>query len=156
MKKVKRKRSDKFILDFYVTEEDNDSAFRVKVYKDYTDFCEGIELWYRKEHGKDTIFDTNCDGLVWETDKIRHKTIDDKRLRIFAHMFLIDKHLWTSVIAHECLHAALSNEKNVVGYHGGYDTEGQNTEERLAYKQMSYFETVLTKLKEHKLEIIVE
>jgi hypothetical protein len=127
-----------------IMETNNTSFFVLYIYKTANDMMEGIKLFHRNFFNIPFVSNTIFDGMFIPTEIINTE-VNDEHFINFGAMFLNKEKLTLGTIAHECLHAAFSNERTVVCYKGNYagDTYlGNDPEERLVYKFQSYFEQI--------------
>lgn len=92
-------------------------------------------------------------GLVHPTAWIVEVGIKDKKLvsleAPFAHLFLAEDYLGVGVVAHECLHVAMTHERFVIRFKMQYGQDIDDDEERLAYFLSSCVRGVYNTLYEH-------
>jgi hypothetical protein len=115
-----------------------------------------IDKWVR-EHGFAGLSNGDDDtaGMVLDTDDKYINKTECQEYYVFAHMFLNEADLSINIIAHECVHAVMTYERNVtrfLGCYDGNDGTGEAAEERFAYTLGEFVDNVITACLEHKIK----
>jgi hypothetical protein len=156
-KKDKKTETDTGLLfEKMIMEPDNTSFFILYMYKTGKNMLEGIKVFHRKFFNMPFVFDKIFTGMYIGFPNPVIIEIEGKSFTKFGAIFLNKEYLTAGIIAHECLHAALANEKYIVCYKGNYTGDsylGNDPEERLTYKFQSYFEQVCDICKKAKLPL---
>ena len=130
------------------------NAFELFVFDTRKNMLEGIKKWLQKGGYQNDV--TQMSGVVYENEKqpvIKH---NDEEYRLFAAMFLNEDEFSVDILAHECVHAAMTCERKIVRYQGLYDGNdgtGSSPEERLAYTVGDFVENVLKVCLEKKIKV---
>lgn len=126
------------------------SAFWVYLYDSKKAMIEGYNDWC-KEQGHLVERDTpDYKGVCVSYNVVQKAKVkvgnDEDEYDVFAVMFLNKDDVDLNTIAHECLHMVVSNERDVmkfIGLYGDRNGDGNDPEERIAYRLGSYFEDVV-------------
>jgi hypothetical protein len=133
------------ILEFNVQRKDEICFFRVRIYEDYSDMCQGVDNWKRKGHYEEP----NVLAVCMEEETVK----DVCGCLLYGNLFMQRKALTYGLIAHESFHMALIHERSCIGYVGPYNTECENVEERLAYKLADFTRIIIDNIKKTDLRI---
>ena len=140
-----------------ISEKGYTSYFKLKMYKNNKVLCKALNHLYPKKKG----FEDKGEyaGLVIEQNILREEEFEefDDIMCQFATCFLSAEDISYSIIAHEASHLALTNERLLKRYVGGYKNEdakyGNVPEERLAYCLEAYVSAIIACCKEHHIPI---
>jgi hypothetical protein len=134
------------------------NVFELFIYDTRANMKRGIQKWIQtRNYQKIAKEETSIAGMVLEEDADKlHVEKDGTESKVFAAMFLNEADFSIETVAHECLHAAMVYERNVLRYLGlyeGNDDTGESAEERLAYTIGEYIDIILRQCILHKIKI---
>jgi hypothetical protein len=158
-KPLTKKASNKgFLYETKISEKGYDSFFILRIYNNTANLAAAANEYYRENNQPETVFGDDFAGLVIEPKKLGEQVDLDGNTSInFALCLLSRDDLSYSIIAHECLHLALSNERLLKRYNGGYPNQdvsfGYSHEERLSYCLEAYVSGVIEACRLQKFKI---
>jgi len=132
------------------------NGFELYIYNTKANMMKGIKKWLIKNHYQNTEVSQDMLGVVYEYTKLKSVEYEDDNFQVFGAMFLNEPYLTMDIIAHECVHAAMTLERNVIRYMGVYDGNdgsGQAPEERLAYTIGSFIDNILRACIKKKINV---
>lgn len=145
------------VLSAHIREHNNSKSFNLLVYKNQSEMAAGVNSWCIQNRGGPAKEDlTELYGLFAPRYIAEPYEYEGDLFYEFGALFLSQDVISYGIIAHECLHAALFNDRTLYGFKGVYGEErapGFDDEERLAYKLQSYVSKVIGNLEKLKCKI---
>jgi hypothetical protein len=135
------KRWKSLIKSVLISEEGYTAAFELQLYNTNQDMLNGINR-YRSENGFKEDPDETYYALCYCNEPHKKIEIDEVEYTVFGVMFLCRENCSLETIVHECYHMAQDCDRNINLYYGGYGdrlNNGNDPEERIAYRLQDYF-----------------
>jgi len=158
MTKTKKPPQKGLKLEKYISQALYANSIELFIYDTKVNMIAGMRKWLiANKYNKTAEEQFSLVGCVFENN--RNQTYRDKHgeeYKLFAALFLCEEFLSMDLLAHECLHVAMTLERNIIRYCGlydGNDGSGNAAEERLAYCVGDFMDQILRACIKEKVKL---